>query len=155
MSIKFHSSVLFVKNINTSKHFYCNILNQEIETDFGNNVSLKGGLSLWQIPEWHRLNEDFYSKENFNKALEIYFETENINQVIDKVNKENITKQHDIIEESWGQKTIRVFDPDMNLIEIGESLKTFIKRMFDEGLTIEQINKKSGVPNNLISEYIK
>jgi len=153
--MKFHSSVLFVKNINTSKHFYCNILNQEIETDFGNNVSLKGGLSLWQIPEWHSLNENFYSNKNTNKALELYFESENIDLIVDLINRENITKHHDIIEESWGQKTIRVFDPDMNLIEIGESLKTFIKRMFDEGLTIKQINKKSGVPNNLISEYIK
>jgi len=155
MSIKFHSSVLFVKNINISKHFYCNILNQEIVTDFGNNVSLKGGLSLWQIPEWHSLNENFYSNKNSNNALEIYFETENINQIIDIISNENISIHHNIIEESWGQKTIRVYDPDMNLIEIGESLKTFIKRMFDEGLTIEQISKKSGVPNNLITEFIK
>ncbi|MBI9052984.1 MAG: hypothetical protein JEY96_04155 [Bacteroidales bacterium] len=155
MSIKFHSSVLFVKNIEVSKHFYCSILNQEIETDFGNNISFKGGLSLWQIPEWHSLNKDFYKKETSNTSLELCFETENINQIIDLANDYTIDKYQDITEELWGQKTIRVYDPDMNLIEIGESLKTFIKRMYDEGLTIEQINKKSGVPINLISDYIK
>lgn len=42
MTLKFHSTVLFVKDIELSKNFYCSILNQEIDTDFGNNITLKG-----------------------------------------------------------------------------------------------------------------
>ena len=155
MNIKFHSSVLFVINIEVSKQFYCDILTQEVDTDFGNSISLKNGLSLWQISDWHFLNKDFYNKNNVNKALELYFETEDIYQTVDIINSKSIPKHHDLIEESWGQKTIRIYDPDNNLIEIGEKLESFIKRMYNEGLNIEQINKKSGVPVNLISEYIK
>ena len=155
MTLKFHSSVLFVKDIEISKDFYCNVLKQEIETDFGNNISLKGGLSMWQISDWHPLSNDFYGKYDSNKALELYFETEDIFEVEDLININNIPKHHELTEEKWGQKTVRVYDPDNNLIEIGEKLESFIKRMYQEGLSVEQINKKSGVPVNLIQEYIK
>jgi lactoylglutathione lyase len=155
MTLKFHSAVLFVKNIEISKDFYCNVLKQEIETDFGNNISLKGGLSMWQVSDWHPLYSDFYDKENYNKSLELYFETEDISQIVYLISSNNILKHHELTEESWGQKTIRIYDPDNNLIEIGEKLESFIKRMHKEGLSVEQINKKSGVPINLIYEYIK
>jgi catechol 2,3-dioxygenase-like lactoylglutathione lyase family enzyme len=155
MNLNFHSTVLFVKDIEKSKHFYCNILSQEIDSDFGNNISFKTGLSLWQIPERHILNDNFYNKYNSNKSLEIYFETETIDEIVEFINSKNIKKHHELIEESWGQKTIRIYDPDNNLIEIGEKLKSFIKRMYRDGLSIEQINRKSGVQINLISKYIK
>lgn len=155
MTLKFHSSVLLIKDIEISKHFYCKILKQEIDTDFGNNITLKGGLSLWQIPDWHTLTKDFYDKYNSNNALELYFETEDIFEIVDIINTNKIPMHHELTEESWGQKTIRIYDPDNNLVEIGEKLESFIKRMFQEGLSIEQINKKSGVPINLIMEYIK
>ena len=155
MKLNFHSTVLFVKDNEVSKQFYCNILSQEIDSDFGNNISFKTELSLWQIPEEHILNTDFYNKSNSNKSLEIYFETDDIVEIIDFINSKNIKKHHELIEESWGQKTIRIYDPDNNLIEIGEKLESFIKRMYQEGLSIEQINQKSGVQINLISKYIK
>lgn len=155
MNLRFHSSVIFVKDIEVSKNFYCNILNQVIDTDFGNNNSLKNGLSLWQVPDWHILYKGFYNQSNSNKALELYFETEDISEIQNLIVKNNIMIHHDLIEESWGQKTIRVYDPDQNLIEIGEKLEVFIKRMFKEGLTLEEINQKTGVPLELINEFIQ
>lgn len=134
MDIRFHSSVIFVKDISISKSFYCDILKQEILYDFGNNVSLKGGLSLWQIQNNHIISKKLEGAGNPNKSLELF---------------------HNIHEETWGQKTIRFFDPDYNLIEIGEKLEIFIQRMYKEGLSISEINKKTGVPENLINEYIK
>jgi len=155
MKIKYHSSVLFVNDIETSKRFYIDILNQEVASNFGNNISFKGGLSIWQIPDQHPLNKTFYTNSESNSALELYFETEDILKVVELINQNNLRTHHDLIEESWGQRTIRIYDPDDNLIEIGEKLESFIKRMFQEGLSIEEINKKSGVPINLIEEYIK
>lgn len=155
MSLKFHSAVIFVKDIEISKDFYCNILNQEIEADYGNNVSLKDGLSLWEVPDWHDLHQDFYEKDNYNTSLELYFETENISEVNDLLVQNNIPKHHELTEEAWGQKTIRFYDPDNNLIEVGEKMESFIKRLSREGLNIDQIIKKTGVPKNLIEDYLK
>ena len=41
-------------------------------------------------------------------------------------------------------------DPDENLIEIGESLEIFIRRMHSEGISVEDIHKKSEVQPELI-----
>ena len=155
MKINFHSSVIFVKDMEASKDFYCNILQQEIEYDFGNNISLKNGLSIWQVPSEHSLNKSFYRKDNTNQALELYFETEDIDSAVKLIEKGNIKKHHELIEETWGQKTIRVYDPDHNLIEIGEKLEVFIRRMHYNGLSIHQINQKTGVPVETIKKMIE
>jgi len=155
MDIKFHSSVIFVKDISISKKFYCETLKQEIETDFGNNISLKGGLSLWQMQNNHIINDNLKNVGNPNKSLEIYFETDSIFDISYLIKESKIKLFHDIHEETWGQKTIRFFDPDDNLIEVGEKLEIFIQRMHKEGLSIDQINKKTGVPENLINEFLK
>jgi len=154
MNIKFHSTVLFVKDIEASKNFYCDILQLEIDTDFGNNVTLNAGISLWQVPDWHKINDDFYQRNKPNRALELYFETEDILGVTELVEKNRISQYQSMTEEEWGQKTIRMYDPDDNLVEIGESLETFIRRMYEEGLSAEDIHKKSGVQTELIHKFI-
>lgn len=154
MNLKFHSSVIFIKDINISKQFYCDFLKQEIENDFGNNVSLKCGISLWQIPEWHSLHYNFYNGKAGNKAFEIYFETDNIEDVSKNISNQKSKMLHDIIEETWGQKTLRIFDPDDNLIEIGEKLEVFIRRLYATGMTLQQIAEKTGVPVNQIEKII-
>ncbi|RKX68718.1 hypothetical protein DRP43_05215, partial [candidate division TA06 bacterium] len=45
------------------------------------------------------------------------------------IKSKNIEFLHEIHEEPWGQRTIRFFDPDNHLIEIGEPLPIFIKNM--------------------------
>lgn len=155
MKIQFHSSVIFVKDIEASKQFYCNILQQEVDTDFGNNITLKGGLSIWEIPDWHELNQNYYQKGESNKALEICFETDHIDEIVDLIEKQNLKKRHGLTEETWGQKTIRIYDPDNNLVEIGEKLEVFITRMHNEGLSVEKINKKTGVPKEHIEKILK
>ena len=49
MDITFQGSVIFVRDITTSRRFYEGILDQEVEMDFGLNLGFKGGLALWQV----------------------------------------------------------------------------------------------------------
>jgi len=87
-----------------SKAFYCDFLKQEIETDFGNNIMLKGGLSIWEIQESHELYKNFYKKGvSNNSSMELYFETENMDQVSELINQFNIPKYHELVEESWAK----------------------------------------------------
>jgi hypothetical protein len=62
---------------------------------------------------------------------------------------------HDVEEETWGQKTIRFYDIGNKLIEIGETIPCFIKRMHQDGLSAEKIVNKSSVPQELVLEYIQ
>ena len=44
----FTNVVIFVKDIERSEYFYCDLLGQEVEFDFGKNVTFKSGISLWE-----------------------------------------------------------------------------------------------------------
>ena len=51
MEIKFHSSVIFTEDFEKMKSFYQNILQQQIEFDFGNCIGFKNGLTIWELKE--------------------------------------------------------------------------------------------------------
>ncbi len=55
--MKFHSSVIFVNDIEKSKDFYIRLLSQDIEHDFGKNVILKCGFTIWEIQPDHLISK--------------------------------------------------------------------------------------------------
>jgi catechol 2,3-dioxygenase-like lactoylglutathione lyase family enzyme len=61
---------------------------------------------------------------------------------------------HGVAEEAWGQRTIRFFDPDGNLIELGESIPCFCRRLFKGGMAVEQVSEKTGVDIDKVKEYV-
>ncbi|MFN8255612.1 MAG: VOC family protein [Bacteroidales bacterium] len=143
------STALFVKNIKVSRAFYTKILDQEISLDFGKNIIFKSGFSIWEISRSHIITQTLgYDKITDKSSVrnEIYFETENIEMVYEKLKSEPIEFLHHLHEEDWGQRTVRFFDPDRHLIEIGESLKEFVMRFYKHGFTPNQISEKTHVP---------
>lgn len=157
MDLKNYSTAIFVKNIEVSKYFYSNILGMTIELDLGKNVIFKGGLTTWEIQENHIIPKQLGLRnisERSSNRFEIYFETEDIEEVFSKLKKADVIFLHEIHEEPWGQFTFRFFDPDMHLIEIGESMISFLTRMQNEGLSISEICKKTSVSEGEIRRII-
>ncbi len=152
--MKFHSSVIFVKDIKKSKDFYIRLLNQEIEHDFGENVILKGGLTIWEIRPEHVISKQLETDNNSNR-FELYFETELIDETYKKLKSEKVEFLHEIHEEPWGQRTIRLFDCDKHLVEIGEPMETFVKNMNEKGLSSNQITEKSGIPIETVNNILR
>jgi catechol 2,3-dioxygenase-like lactoylglutathione lyase family enzyme len=149
MDLKNCSTALFVKDIGVSKEFYTDILGLPVDLDFGKNVIFKNGLTIWEIRPDHiiplKLGLDGISDPEINR-FELYFETENLEEIFSSLKLKNVKFLHELNEEPWGQKTIRFFDPDMHLIEIGESMKQFVCRFYNQGLTVEQVSKRTSVP---------
>ena len=152
--MKFHSSVIFVNDIEKSKDFYIRLLNQKIEHDFGKNVILKSGITIWEIQPEHIISKRLDTMNKSNR-FELYFETELIEETFEKLKIENIEFLHKIHEESWGQRTIRFFDHDKHLIEIGEPIEIFVNNMNLKGLTANQISEKSGIPIETVISLIE
>lgn len=151
--IKFHSTVIFVRDIVRSKIFYTSVLNFEIEHDFGNNVILTNGLSIWQPGQNHPVNSRLTLDVDSTK-FELYFESDNLESIYKKLKAENLNFFQEIHEEPWGQQTMRFFDPDSHLIEIGEPLEVFIRRMHVNGLSEKQVSDKSGVPIETVKRLL-
>lgn len=122
----FRSTVLFVTNIERSKIFYTELLNFFIVNDFGNNVVLNNGLTLWAIRPEHILPKHLDTKGKSNK-FELYFESSEIEDIYTQLLGTEVRFFHPLHEEPWGQRTIRFFDPDNHLIEIGEPLIDFVR----------------------------
>ena len=155
--LRFHSTALFVTDIERSKHFYTHLLGQEIELDFGNNVILSGRITLWQIQPDHVIPKTLgkqQSPDSCSNRFELYFETSQIETMFEALSNTGTAILHPVHLEPWGQKTFRFFDPDHHLIEIGEPLEIFINRMYTEGMTLEQITEKTGVPLNKVKVLV-
>jgi catechol 2,3-dioxygenase-like lactoylglutathione lyase family enzyme len=149
MDLKTCSTALFVKDIETSKKFYIDLLGMSKDLDFGKNVIFKNGFAIWEIQKNHiipkSLGLDSISDPKINR-FELYFETENLSDILKTLKNKNVKFLHQIHDEPWGQQTIRFFDPDNHLIEIGESMRQFVSRFYNQGLTIEQVSKRTSVP---------
>jgi catechol 2,3-dioxygenase-like lactoylglutathione lyase family enzyme len=149
MDLKNCSTALFVKNIEVSKMFYIDILGMTVDLDFGKNVIFKNGFAIWEIQDNHiipsKLGLDKISDTKINR-FELYFETKKLPEIYENLKKNNIKFLHEIHEEPWGQQTIRFFDPDNHLIEIGESMRQFVSRFYNQGLTVEQVSARTSVP---------
>ena len=155
--VVFKNIVLFVKDIKVSREFYENKLDQKVIHDFGNNIAYEGGLSLWKLSEKHMLYNQLISKQskqNCNR-VEVYFEVDNIKSFYQKLEKNKIRFLHRLHIEEWQQMTIRFFDPDYHLVEVGESLNALIKRLKNEGKTIEQISEITFLDKAFVEDQIK
>lgn len=157
MDLKTCSAVLFVKEIEASKNFYSGILKLDIDLDFGKNVIFKNGFTLWEIQDNNIIASTLGIKRISDSKVnrfELYFETEHLQDIFETLKKEDVIFLHEIHEEQWGQQTIRFFDPDNHLIEVGESMSQFVLRFYNQGLTIEQISKRTSVPVEEINRLI-
>jgi Lactoylglutathione lyase and related lyases len=143
---KFHSAVLYVHDIEKAKQFYCEVLSIPVDMDMGLNVILKNGLTLWQIQKDNIVAKTLgLDALRTGNKFELYFETDDIHDIERRVIAHDIRMLHGIHEEPWGQNTIRFFDPDDNIIEIGEEMKTFLGRMVRSGMPMKAVYEKTGM----------
>jgi len=152
MEIKYHSTVIMTDNFEQMKTFYQEILRQKIKFDFGNCIGFENGLSLWKLKEDYQIVKKLgrtFDKSG-NKNLEICFETEDFELIVENLKIHNLNYLHKETEEMWGQKTIRFYDPENNLIEIGETIPCFVKRFYNQGLTIDEVSKRTSVSTELV-----
>ncbi len=149
MELKNSSTALFVKDIEISRRFYTDTLGLVIDLDFGKNVIFKAGFAIWEIRNDHiitaNIGQHKIGDDSVNR-FELYFETENISQVSSALKSKNVRFLHAIHEEAWGQLTIRFFDPDNHLIEVGESMRQFAGRFYHQGLSLEEVSERTHIP---------
>lgn len=156
MQITFHSPVLISKDTKKMKNFYQKILKQQIEFDLGNCIIFSCGLTIWKLQPHYPLTQHlkYEYHGNGNKNLELCFETDEFEKVVQELKQVELNLIHDVTEENWGQLTIRFFDPENNMVEIGESMPCFVKRMYKNGLTGKEISEKTSLPLDKVREYV-
>lgn len=117
--MKLKNVLIVVTDMEKSKAFYKDLFGLDVILDNDANVILTEGLVLQDAAIWRdSIKKDILPR---NHAAELYFEEKDIEGFVKKLEnyKEPIQYVHPLMEHAWGQKVIRFYDPDGNLIEVG------------------------------------
>ena len=155
--ITYKSVVLLCSDIEKSKQFYLDLFKLPIELDIGGLVTFATGISLWgKEIAVHHLYPGTTTITNPDKpAQELYFETDSILDFALTLKEKKINLLHDIQVTPWNQRTIRFFDPDGNLIGVGESMEVIVRQLDREGLSPDEISEKTWLPVEYITIVLK
>ncbi|MFA8300693.1 MAG: VOC family protein [Hyphomicrobiales bacterium] len=152
--MNYYSSVIFVRDIELSRRFYTELLGCKVEYDMNPYITFNNGLAIWQLPTDHVIYKN--TRDNNNSVrMELYFETADIEDKYKMLQKSNIRFLHELELEPWGQYTMRFFDPDGHLIEVGEPIDVYIQRMHNEGQSCEDISRQTGMEVEGIKNILK
>ncbi len=151
--MKFESPMLVVKDMDQSVKFYKEVLGLEVIMDFGANKTLTGGLALQTLETW----KGFIGTEDISfggRTSELYFEEDHFDQFAGRLEELEVDYVHPVKEHSWGQRVVRIYDPDRHIIEIGEDIKAVCRRFVESGMSIEQTAKRMDVPVAFVEECV-
>jgi len=96
-----------------------------------------------------KAEQDVLNKPN---NFELYFEEEQFEEFVERLKSFKINYVHDVIEYPWGQRIIRFYDPDMHIIEVGESMETVVKRFIGQGLSVEETAERTQHPIEFVRQ---
>ena len=150
--IKFVCPLITVTDITVSRNFYENILEQTVVTDFGANVGFER-FAIHLQPHFKMLIGDKEVVSGGNN-FELYFEYDDLEQICEKLKAENVEFVHELREQPWKQLVVRFYDPDKNIIEIGESMDHLVFRLHQQGNSAEDISKMTGLDTNFIETVL-
>ena len=117
--MKLKNALIVVKDIEKARRFYRDLFGLELVLDNGGNMILTEGLVLQEAKYW----TEFLGREIVpeNNSSELYFEESDIEGFIKRLEDyyPEVKYVNRLMTHSWGQRVIRFYDPDGNLIEVG------------------------------------
>lgn len=117
--MKLKNVLIVVNDIEKSKQFYHDLFGLDTILDNDGNMILTEGLVLQDAKIWKSFIRRDVIPENH--ATELYFEEADIEGFVAKLERlyPDVKYVNRLMTHSWGQKVVRFYDPDGNLIEVG------------------------------------
>ena len=122
--MRLKSILIVVKDIEKSRKFYHDLFGLDLVLDNDGNMILTEGLVLQDEKIWKSfLDRDIVPKSN---SCELYFEEQDIESFVEKLERlyPTIEYVNHLMTHSWGQRVIRFYDLDGNLIEVGTPMES-------------------------------
>ena len=117
--MKLKNILIVVKDIEKARQFYHGLFGLDTVLDNDGNLILTEGLVLQEEKIWREfLGKDIVPENN---SCELYFEEKDIEGFVEKLERlyPDVRYVNRMMTHSWGQKVVRFYDPDGNLIEVG------------------------------------
>jgi DNA gyrase inhibitor GyrI/catechol 2,3-dioxygenase-like lactoylglutathione lyase family enzyme len=148
--MKFRGGLLVVTDLERSKAFYRKYLNQDVIIDYGANVTLTGGFSLQTLSSWLSFIGGLDVRFRGNDT-ELYFETDDYDEFLSNIGELELVRPP--IEQPWGQRCVRFYDPDGHIIEVGEPVTAAATRFKKSGMNVSQIAERMDVKEEYVREW--
>ena len=117
--MKLKNVLIVVKDIERARQFYQDLFGLIVVLDNDGNMILTEGLVLQDEKIW----KEFLGREILreNNSCELYFEEADIEGFVARLERiyPEVRYVNRLMTHSWGQKIVRFYDPDGNLIEVG------------------------------------
>ncbi|MEH7123270.1 VOC family protein [Bacillus sp. JJ1773] len=122
MNLKLGYVILYVENLDKTKHFYENLLGLELRNEFGTYIEFntgstvlsfntrEGGREVTSLPIPNGIRKE--------QTFELGFVTEDVEGFVEGLREEGVSILMEPVEKPWGQKVAYVEDPDGHYIEI-------------------------------------
>lgn len=117
--MKLKNVLIVVKDIERSRKYYHDFFGLEMVLDNDVNMILTEGLVLQDEKIW----KDFLGKDIIpeSNSCELYFEERDLEGFVRRLEDlyPDTVYVNRLMTHTWGQKVVRFYDPDGNLIEVG------------------------------------
>jgi len=117
--MKLRNVLIVVKDIEKARKYYHDLFGLDMILDNDGNMILTEGLVLQEEKYWQEfIGSPIIPKNNHG---ELYFEERDIEAFAEKLDRlyPDTEYVNRLMTHSWGQKVIRFYDLDGNLIEVG------------------------------------
>lgn len=117
--MNYKGTLIVVSDCRRALQFYREMFGFELIADNDGNMELSGGLYLQEAKYWEKFTgKSLAPKSN---CSELYFEEADIESFVRKLEAlyPGTEYVNPLMTHSWGQRVVRFYDPDGNLIEVG------------------------------------
>lgn len=156
--MKFKCALYVVNDIQQSRAFYEDLLDQKVKYDFGENVTFEGDFSIQErisFSNMTSIDSDTIVQKSNN--AEIYFETETLDAYLLRLESSayDIDFIHKIHQHPWGQRVIRFYDLDRHIVEVGERMESVVLRYINQGYSIEETVNMTQHPESFVKDVVE
>ncbi len=139
-----------------SRAFYEEVLGQKVGYDLGENVSFEGGFAIHLRSHFSGLvgirESDVVSGSH---NAELYFEEDDLDAFLERLKgMDSVKYVHGVIEQPWGQRAIRLYDPDLHIVEVGEPMESVARRFLGRGFSVEETARRISTPEEFVRQCV-
>ncbi len=118
-------------------------------------MTFDGGISIWEMDDVRAMVYGGLEPSPVERPrCELYFETDEIEAFAAGL-AERARLAHPLETAPWHQRTIRFYDPDGNLIEVGEAMNAVVRRLAADGLSPEEVAARTLMPTAFVTAALE
>jgi catechol 2,3-dioxygenase-like lactoylglutathione lyase family enzyme len=146
--------MIIASDIEASKQFYVDLLSETVLLDLGTFVVMDG-FSIMAREAWSAETQDGAAPGRASgSSFVLYFEEYDLDSFVNYLSHEEtpIEVFSPLFETPWGQRKIRVLDPDGYVIEVAEPMDEVVLRLLDSGMAQEEVASKTMMPDQFVRD---